>query len=107
MNSKKRRRKNIDLINDSDDIIAELILEMRRAAEEDFELNKCKKTAINKLRMLPLVESQLKKIDLREAFLDSGILNVITDWLTRLPNGSLPHLQIREKLLKILKEVFY
>lgn len=62
-------------------------------------------TAIKKLKMLPLVESQLKKIDLREALLDSGILNVITDWLTRLPDGSLPNLQIREKLLKLLSEV--
>lgn len=55
--------------------------------------------------MLPLVDVQMKKIDLREALLDSGILSVITDWLTRLPDGSLPHFQIREKMLKILVEV--
>lgn len=55
--------------------------------------------------MLPIVDAQLKKIDLREALLDSGILSVITDWLTRLPDGSLPHLQIREKLLKFLIDV--
>lgn len=62
-------------------------------------------TAINKLTLLPKVEANLKKIRLREAFLDLGILNVLTVWLTKLPNGSLPHLEIREKLLKILKEV--
>lgn len=34
MNSKRRgRRKNVDIINDSDDIIAELIHEMRQAAD--------------------------------------------------------------------------
>ena len=55
--------------------------------------------------MLPLVNVQLQKIDLREALLDAGILSVITDWLTRLPDGSLPHLQIREKLLKTLVDV--
>ncbi|KAF7490057.1 Protein IWS1 -like protein [Sarcoptes scabiei] len=104
MNSRKRKRKNTDLINDSDDLIAELIQDMKQAAEEDFELNRNRMTAIKKLKMLPLVESQLKKIDLREALLDSGILNVITDWLTRLPDGSLPNLQIREKLLKLLSE---
>ncbi|KAI7692934.1 Protein IWS1 -like protein [Sarcoptes scabiei] len=103
MNSRKRKRKNTDLINDSDDLIAELIQDMKQAAE-DFELNRNRMTAIKKLKMLPLVESQLKKIDLREALLDSGILNVITDWLTRLPDGSLPNLQIREKLLKLLSE---
>ncbi|KAH9398623.1 Transcription factor iws1 [Tyrophagus putrescentiae] len=102
INSRKRRKKNIDIINDSDDVIAELIHEMKQAAEEDFELNRNHKAAIRKLKLLPVVDAQLKKIDLREALLDSGILGVITDWLTRLPDGSLPHLQIREKLLKFL-----
>ncbi len=57
--------------------------------------------------MLSLVVTQLRKLDLREAFLDSGVLGVITDWLTRLPDGSLPHLQIRDNMLKILSEVFF
>lgn len=73
--------------------------------QEDFELNRNHKAAIRKLKLLPVVDAQLKKIDLREALLDSGILGVITDWLTRLPDGSLPHLQIREKLLKFLVDV--
>lgn len=67
-------------------------------------MNRNRQTATRKLKMMSLVETQLKKIDLREALLDSGILSVITDWLTRLPDGSLPHLQIREKLLRILSE---
>ncbi|OTF73704.1 Med26 domain containing protein [Euroglyphus maynei] len=104
MNSRRRRRKNIDIINDSDDIIAELIQDMKQAADEDFELNRNRMTATRKLKMMPLVENQLKKIDFREALLDSGILSVICDWLTRLPDGSLPNLQIREKLLRILVE---
>lgn len=33
INSRKRRRKNIDIINDSDDVIAELIHEMKQAAD--------------------------------------------------------------------------
>ena len=63
-------------------------------------------TATRKLKMLSLVVTQLRKLDLREAFLDAGVLGVITDWLTRLPDGSLPHLQIRDNMLKILSEVF-
>jgi transcription factor SPN1 len=62
-------------------------------------------TATRKLKMLSLVVTQLRKLDLREAFLDAGVLGVITDWLTRLPDGSLPHLQIRDNMLKILSEV--
>lgn len=64
-------------------------------------------TATRKLKMLTLVITQLRKLDLREAFLDAGVLGVITDWLTRLPDGSLPHLQIRDNMLKILTEVLY
>lgn len=33
INSRRRRRKNVDIINDSDDIIAELIQEMKQAAD--------------------------------------------------------------------------
>jgi protein IWS1 homolog A len=51
------------------------------------------------------VEQQLRKIDLREAFLDAGVLSVITDWLTPLPDRSLPNLQVRETMLKLLAEV--
>lgn len=68
-------------------------------------MNRNQKVATRKLKMLPLVQVQLKKFDLKEALLESGILNVITDWLTRLPDGSLPHLQIRTSMLKILMEV--
>lgn len=33
INSRRRRRKNVDIINDSDDVIAELIQEMKQAAD--------------------------------------------------------------------------
>ena len=36
INSKRRRRKNVDIINDSDDIIAELIQEMKSAADVSY-----------------------------------------------------------------------
>lgn len=36
MNSRKRKRKNTDLINDSDDLIAELIQDMKQAAEVEI-----------------------------------------------------------------------
>jgi transcription factor SPN1 len=103
-NYRRRKRKNIDIINDNDDVIAELIQQMKQAADDDFELNKNRMTATRKLKMLSLVVTQLRKLDLREAFLDAGVLGVITDWLTRLPDGSLPHLQIRDNMLKILSE---
>lgn len=52
-----------------------------------------------------MVMSQLKKQDLKNAFLDQGVLNVIAEWLTPLPDRSLPHLNIREGMMKQLSDV--
>lgn len=101
-NSRKRKRRNYEIINDNDDIIADIINQMRDAVESDIEANKNKVAATKKLKLLPFVMNQLRKVDLRDAFLDSDVLSVITDWLTPLPDKSLPHLNIRENLLKIL-----
>jgi transcription factor SPN1 len=102
---KQRRRKKDDYaINNSDDLIAELIERMKNAAEEDRKLNQEKKPAIKKLQMLGLVEGQLKKADLHEALLDGGILNAMTEWLAPLPDKSLPHLRIREVMLRALSD---
>lgn len=122
---RRRKPKNVDFINNSDDAIADLINEMKQAAEvcvyncwrsfssvfssiykqDDFILNKDGKAATRKLKLLPLVETQLRKIDLKEAFLDAGVLNVITDWLTPLPDRSLPTLQVRDTMIKLLTVV--
>lgn len=100
--SRRRRRRNYEIINDNDDFIADMINQMKTAVDEDMEANKQGKAATSKLKQLNFVMSQLRKVDLREAFLDSDVLSVITDWLTPLPDKSLPHLKIREDLLKIL-----
>ncbi|CAG0885318.1 unnamed protein product [Darwinula stevensoni] len=100
----RRRRKNVDIISDSDDLIADLMVDMRNAAEEDRELNLKGEPAIKKLSVMKRAQNELLKADLQHAFLDSGILNVFTEWLSPMPDRSLPSLKIRTAFLKILQQ---
>ncbi|KAG9348251.1 hypothetical protein JZ751_001986 [Albula glossodonta] len=74
-----RRRRNRDggtFISDADDVVSAMITKMTEAAE-----------------------------DLKETFIDSGVMTAIKEWISPLPDKSLPALKIREELLKILQEL--
>ena len=101
MRRRRRRKQDVDL-NDSDELIAEVIGQMRAAAEEDQRLCNDSQPATTKLTLLPVVVSVLQKADLQDALVDSGILTAITCWLAPLPDKSLPALPIRLAMLKAL-----
>lgn len=42
---------------------------------------------------------------LQQEFLDHGVLNLLKNWLEPLPDGSLPNINIRAAILKILNDV--
>ncbi|XP_077063255.1 protein IWS1 homolog isoform X1 [Siphateles boraxobius] len=103
-----KRRRNRDggtFISDADDVVSAMITKMTEAAEEDRTLNSAKKPALKKLMLLPTVVMHLKKQDLKETFIDSGVMAAIKEWISPLPDRSLPALKIREELLKILQEL--
>ena len=76
---------------------------MKEAASEDRRLNQAGQPAINKLSLLSSIRSQINKHDLQTAFIECGLLQVIAEWLTPLPDNSLPHITIRTELLTVLK----
>jgi len=101
---KRRRKKDVDIINDNDDIIAAMLKQMKDAAEEDRILNQCGKAATKKMKLLPSVNQHLQKADLQHTFIDCGVLPAMKDWLSPLPDNSLPHVNIRRAFLKLLFE---
>ncbi|KAK1900416.1 Protein IWS1 like [Dissostichus eleginoides] len=106
MNSRKRRnRDGGTFISDADDVVSAMISKMNEAAEEDRTLNALKKPALKKLTLLPHVILHLRKQDLKETFIDSGVMSAIKEWISPLPDKSLPALRIRGELLRILQEL--
>ncbi|XP_077215002.1 protein IWS1 homolog 1-like [Tasmannia lanceolata] len=85
-------------------LVEHLMAELEVTAEEDAELNRQSKPAINKLKKLPLLTEVLSKRQLQQEFLDHGVLTLLKNWLEPLPDGSLPNINIRSAILKILTE---
>ncbi|KAA8522000.1 hypothetical protein F0562_012686 [Nyssa sinensis] len=93
-------------VGEDDEEIKELFKmgKKRKKTEEDAELNRQSKPAINKLKKLPLLTEVLSKKQLQQEFLDHGVLTLLKNWLEPLPDGSLPNINIRAAILKILTD---
>ncbi|CAH8452730.1 unnamed protein product [Schistosoma turkestanicum] len=101
---RRRRNRDIEFLNDSDDLIVETISRMKSAADEDRQLLTASQPATKKLNMLKEVLALLRRADLKSALIENGMLSAITEWLSPLPGHTLPNLVIRDSMLTSLSE---
>ncbi|XP_051222306.1 protein IWS1 homolog 1 [Lolium perenne] len=102
--SSKKKKKSDRPRADIGLIVEQFIAEFEVASEEDANLNRQSKPAINKLMKLPLLIEVLSKKNLQQEFLDHGILTLLKNWLEPLPDGSMPNMNIRTAVLKLLSD---
>ncbi|KAK9676482.1 hypothetical protein RND81_11G079800 [Saponaria officinalis] len=100
----KKKKKNERSAAEIADLVERLMAELELVVEEDAIFNQHGKPAINKLRKLPLLVDALSKKQLQHEFLDHGVLTLLKNWLEPLPDGSLPNINIREAILRILTD---
>ncbi|CAN1256545.1 Protein IWS1 homolog 1 [Linum perenne] len=86
-------------------LVENVMAELEVTAEEDANLNMQGKPAINKLKKLPLLIDVLSKKQLQQEFIDHGVLTLLKNWLEPLPDGSLPNINIRAAMLRILTDL--
>ncbi|KAK9127085.1 hypothetical protein Syun_015882 [Stephania yunnanensis] len=104
--SGKKKKKNEKSAAEIALLVEHLMADLEVTAEEDAELNRQSKPAVNKLKKLPLLTEVLSKRQLQQEFLDHGVLTLLKNWLEPLPDGSLPNTNIRTAILKILTTYF-
>ncbi|KAL0283722.1 UNVERIFIED_CONTAM: protein IWS11 [Sesamum angustifolium] len=96
----KDKKKNEKSAAETALLVENVMAELKVVAEEDAELYRQGKPAINKLEKLSL----LPMMQLHQEFLDHGGLTLLKNWLEPLPDGSLPDINIRTAVLKILND---
>ncbi|CAI0418701.1 unnamed protein product, partial [Linum tenue] len=101
----KKRKKNERSPAEIALLVENVMAELEVTAEEDASLNERGKPAINKLKKLPLLTDVLSKKQLQQEFIDHGVLTLLKTWLEPLPDGSLPNINIRAAVLRILTDV--
>ncbi|VFQ97918.1 unnamed protein product [Cuscuta campestris] len=100
----KKKKKNEKSAHEISLLVENVMAELEVVAEEDADLNRQSKPAIIKLKKLPLLTDVLSKKQLQQEFLDHGVLTLLRTWLEPLPDGSLPNINIRAAILKILTD---
>ena len=97
----KRRRKDEEMARME---VLDFLSKMEIAVEEDARAYAAGKPAVKKLKLLPEVEKKLVMVELHEAFLRHGLLTVLRAWLDLLPDGNLPTITVRTRLIELIQQ---
>jgi len=97
------RRQRKQITNRESERDAERILEkMRSAYDADLIMARLGRPALAKLRLLPEVDTELRRKEIRTTLIRRGLFEVLRRWLDPLPNGALPSIDVRSTLMDIL-----
>ncbi len=81
--------------------VDQIIDEIRAAAQEDRKSKAEGKLAISKLKLLPKIKTELKKVHFHEPFLAKNGCEALSEWLERHEDGSYSCLDILEGVIDI------
>ncbi|KAI0978270.1 hypothetical protein GJ496_011520 [Pomphorhynchus laevis] len=103
----RRRRRKFDpeTLSEIDDIACQTVDKMKKYAKEDRCLNENGLPAINKLKYVITVQDNVLKAGALSVMLQNDLLSAIREWLTPLPDKSLPNSKIRTAMIDILEQL--
>ncbi len=103
--SKEEAGDDVEQQHKIDEQVGELIQEIMIAAENDRESKAEGKLAIEKLKLLPKIRTELKKSHFHEPFLNKNGLEALYLWIQRHEDGTYPSLDILEGVIDICDEL--
>lgn len=97
----RERRRRVQISDEEAQIFCRSLVErMIAAAEQDGESVKNDRPAFAKLKMLSEID-EICKPAWRHWCINEGVAVALASWLATLPDGSLPNLSVRQKVLQI------
>ncbi|KAL4446489.1 hypothetical protein ABPG74_001230 [Tetrahymena malaccensis] len=79
--------------------------EMKQIHQRDVKAIENKKPALNKIKHIDEVISNLSKLGVQKEFVQDKGIDYLADWLDKVPNGPEPSVSLRKKLLQFIFEL--
>ncbi|KAM0244819.1 hypothetical protein ACHAP5_005942 [Fusarium lateritium] len=104
---KRRKKDEIDLEDEIDDLLADLKVQMEQACQADNQAREAGQPALHKLKLLPEVAAILNRNNVQHAVLDpdTNFLQHVKFFLEPLNDGSLPAYNIQRDIFNALAKM--